>query len=361
MTGVEIRKTFESKVDKAYSKYLDNAKLNRIFKEAITSLAEQKWMGLSTQKEYDELRYMVKTEVELPVRGGRIHISPVAIQSMSAAAGLVRIKTVSEHNLIAGETVVFSGVDGIVTQPNIDGSMQVHSIVNGLEFNVLSSFISGQYTPFSGSVVVPNSLSDYLHIFAMMCKVPESMNLEITSSSRATPTTIILSKRANIRNGDKLIISSFSDPAVNGVRYAKHLTDNKVSLFLDKNLTMPVAGNGSNVSGGVVQRMWEEYGEPTFSNRKISKFEEPRPDSPKYETADGFIKIYPEGCKGVKVDYFAAPAKYIDVSDSTTDYELLFPAKFLYRLINEAIRIYSVPSRDPLLEAMTTREAQINK
>jgi hypothetical protein len=60
MTGLELKRIFDLQVDKDYTGYWDNIKLNRIFARALINAMEKIYRNLSEQGEYDELRGFIK-------------------------------------------------------------------------------------------------------------------------------------------------------------------------------------------------------------------------------------------------------------------------------------------------------------
>lgn len=68
MTGLEFSNVYDLKVDKAYSGFLSPAKKNRLFKEALVLAIETKYKDLQSQKTYDEITNLIKTnQVKVPV------------------------------------------------------------------------------------------------------------------------------------------------------------------------------------------------------------------------------------------------------------------------------------------------------
>ncbi|KKL16066.1 hypothetical protein LCGC14_2499310 [marine sediment metagenome] len=62
MVGTEFDIIFLNKIDESYSGYTNPAKKKRLFKEALILAIEEKYRQLDTQKEYDELSPVIKTE-----------------------------------------------------------------------------------------------------------------------------------------------------------------------------------------------------------------------------------------------------------------------------------------------------------
>jgi hypothetical protein len=363
MTGFEFSKEFQVRIDKAYSKYVDPAKQKRLFKRALYSLAEQKWAGLETQKEYDELRSMVSTEVSISTTGNILPVSPILVESITKSGNTLLVKTINKHNLKDFGKFTLSGVQGISTVPAINGVHTVGAIVSDTSFEFNVSTVAGNYVPDTGVLVHDFMVEDYMHLFAIRCEFVEPVGITIAKVIDRKPCVINLSKVSDLRDHDKVSISGHDQNVLNGVFYVKHHGGKAYSLFYDELLTEPVSGAlpSQNVSG-FVSKVFKRYADPITSDRKISPLDKPSIMNPKYETADGAIKIYPLNieCKGVVIDYFSKPPRFIDPEDDTLDLENIYPVKFLYRVLSEAVVLYATPSRDQLLEAMERRETQTN-
>jgi len=62
MVGTEFDRIVLNKIDESYSGYISPPKKKRLFKEALILAIEEKYRQLDTQKEYDELSPVIKTE-----------------------------------------------------------------------------------------------------------------------------------------------------------------------------------------------------------------------------------------------------------------------------------------------------------
>lgn len=356
LTGKEVLKITENKIDKSYSKYLDPTKWNRLFRMGLFNLSEKKYMGLSTQKEFDELRFAVKTDQVFQVRNSKISITPIIITNIVQNGLSVRITTLGDHNLLQNDVITISGVQGIVTIPNINSNFVVYAIVNASQFEVaVSSFISGPYVANTGSLTHSQMIADYLHLFAVKCQtVQDIRNLQVETVKNITPAVVTLSKPNNLATGEKIVISGSPNTSVNGTFFYEAINAKKGRLWKNEARTIPAICTPSTTHGGQVSRVFYNYAEPQYSDRKISAFEDVSADSPKNETADGFLKFMPDTSE-ITIDYYAKPSVQIDVTDDITDLELVYPAKFIYRLIDEVIAIYTLPSRDALLAQLNER------
>lgn len=122
MTGVEFYNQLQQKYDKAYSQYLDNAKANRLIKEAMYRLCDKLYSSLDTQKEYDELIEMIKNEVGVSVTSGKatlpsdyFHLFRIAFKYSDAViftAGTLSNEYVSSRHPLRKGDVVNSAQDG---------------------------------------------------------------------------------------------------------------------------------------------------------------------------------------------------------------------------------------------------------
>lgn len=357
-TGAEVLKITLAKIDKFYSKYLDPIKWNRIFRMALVNVSEKKYMGFTTQKELDELRFAIKANQVFPVRNSKISITPLIITDIVASSGSLTITTLTDHNLVVNDTVTVSGALGITTVPDVNGTFVITSVNNTNQFEVNVSFSSGTYTPNTGSLTHPQMIADYYHLLTVRCKTSQPFrNLMVSEVINRTPAIVVFNRHNNIATGDQIVISNHPNASVNGTWYYESINDIKGRLWQNSALTVPVLCTASTTVGGNINRVYYDYAEPLYSDRKISDFEYlGQYDNPKVETSDGILTFYPDTSE-IIIDYYSKPTTYIDVMDNILDLESVYPMKFIYRIIDEAILIYSIPSRDALLEQMVAREA----
>lgn len=360
-SGLDCYKDFLNRIDKSYSKFVDKVKLGRIFDRALSALGEQRWMGLVTQKQYDDLKFQVSTENIFQISNGNISISPLMVKNITRSGNVVILETLGKHNLSPLDLVTISDVQGFTTVPFINSTHTITGVPSStkIEFSVTAT--SGTHTPNTGSLIHDKLISDYIHLFALKAKFQEILPIKINKSINGNPCYVEFNKRVNLRDGDKLIISGYDDQLINGTRFVQYLTDFRFRLYLDKELTLPLTGvRGINILGGTVKKEIYNYASNWSSDDKISTFKTGTHENPVYETSDGAIKITPKDCQEVTVDYFSKPKIKIDLNDNTADLLLVYPFSFIDRLINEAVLLYAPIARDQLLEAQTGREIQRN-
>jgi hypothetical protein len=115
-------------------------------------------------------------------------------------------------------------------------------------------------------------------------------------------------------------------------------------------------------TGGVVKKQYYEYASLIPPDQKVSVIDIATVSLPKFEITENAISIWPQNktCIQAKIDYMIKPPRLIDPIDNTFDLENVYPVKFLYRVISEAVVLYSSPTRDQLLESSERREIQSN-
>lgn len=135
MTGLEFSNIFDLKIDKAYSGFLNPTKKNRLFKEALVLSIENKYKDLQSQKSYDEITMLIKTnqpfapvsnQVSLITTGTLVtdyeHLLAIKAKFLTSMPGLTVtgatnttpiILSVNALNVLrTGNSIVVSGVFG---------------------------------------------------------------------------------------------------------------------------------------------------------------------------------------------------------------------------------------------------------
>lgn len=363
MTGQEFFRDFQVRIEKAYSRFVDAVKAERLFKRALISVFDQKWAGLSSQKEYDELRSVLSSNTVLSPRDNNIQLSPLLITSLTISGNIVIVKTLSKHGLLFNDVVTISGVQGIVSVPAINSNHNVISIVSPYEFELQFSTVFGSYTADSGNVTHASMLPDYLHLFSIACKFEDTESYGISAVSNRTPVVITLSENTPIRSFDQVVISGHTQNILNGVFFVKYHTDKRFSLYYDEFLENPVVGAvNTDIESGSIKKIFYRYAEMLVPDQKINKLDIPEVSSPKFEITSNGISIMPTNrmCIEAKVDYMSKAKRFIDPTNNSLDLELIYPTKFLYRVMSEAVVLYSSPTRDQQLESSERREIQSN-
>jgi len=71
VTGLDLKRLFEDKIDNSYSDYVSDPKMQRAFDNAFLRIIENKYRGLDTQKEFDELSELMVIDRNIIVNNNR--------------------------------------------------------------------------------------------------------------------------------------------------------------------------------------------------------------------------------------------------------------------------------------------------
>jgi len=363
MTGSEFSSIFDLKIDKAYSGFLNSTKKDRLFKEALLLSIEKKYRGLDKEKEYDEISSAIKTNVTYSLNNNTIATAPIQITLISAVSTTVTVTTFNEHNLAIGDSGTIAGVTGGIT--NINGTFIVTSVISNFSFTFTASGApTGGYTLNSGYITYSKMISDYIHLLTVKTTFSQELQgVEIESISNSSPIVIMLEGQNNLRSGEMVLISGVSgNTNANGYRYIDKINKSRIGLYSDAKLTVPVSGNSKFFVGGTISRVSEKYATQYVSDTKISAFSRPTSSGPHYEIVRNKIKFYPltETCSSIAIDYISSNIRYILSTDTATDLEHYYPAKFLYYVADEAANLFAQSVKDGELFQTSDFELKTN-
>lgn len=242
-----------------------------------------------------------------------------------------------------------------------------HSGVNGTFYvkhhnNKTYSLYYDQFlnNPVPGSVIINNAPFTPLNV------IPYSFTVTSVSVSGNT-VTFTTSTPHLIQEGQEVRTTGFGGVGYNTTGIVSSVPSS--TAFTLQLITSGSAGTGTvsyyipgNNSGGIVNKIYYRYAEMLPPDQKIQVLDVADVFSPKFETTADCISIMPisRNCLEAKVDYIKKPSIFINPTDNIFDLENVYPVKFLYRVISEAVILYSSPSRDQLLESSERRETQSN-
>ncbi len=358
LTGQDVKLYFQQRADFSYTGYLDDQKLNKMFRNGIYLACDKKYLTLEEQKTFDEMAALITTKQVYQINNNQIATAPTPIVSIIQAGLALIVTTYFPHNLVTGDLVDLSNIQGVTTTPTVNGTFSVTTITPTKFRIIINSGSAAGYVANTGQVVHAKLIADYLHIYAVRCKFIEPLlGLVATRTQGFSPINVYFSARNKIRTYQQIQLANIS-PA-NGTWYARQLNHTGVSLWTDADLTSPSTG-GVDADGlsGRVNLVWYEDAKPKFADRNIDPYEKETVELPKFETAGKFLKFYPDNrvCSEITIAYFTKPPKELDVTDSTTDLELWYPAKFIYYMTDVILRLFSTPLRDTLLSQEVSQE-----
>lgn len=346
----------------SYSGYLNNSKANALFKNTMYVATDRKYLSQIDQKTFDEISAQITTESVFTINGNQIFTAPLLLTGVAGVVGTYTITTFFPHNFIQGDLVTFSDIQGAAN--GLNGlSLNVNSVISSTQFTVLTGALSVASIN-SGKVTSAKMVTDYMHLYAVKCKYSEPVTQRIVATSGISPISIRYSNKTQIRTGMQITLSGMLNANANGTWYVRQINNTVYDLYTDAALTIPSTG-GTTTSAvqGATSILWYEYAKPSFSDRKIDPYEQAQANLPQYESAGKFLKFYPRNltCSEITMDYIKVPQIFIDVADSTIDLSLYYPDKYLYWIIDQAIKLFSTPLRDPLLRQDINEELIVNR
>jgi len=348
-TGLDLSKLFDDKIDNSYSDYVSVAKKQRAFDNAFLRIIENKYRGMDTQKEFDELSELIVIDKEFEINNNRFRTVSVPVSSV-VTGPTTTFNFGAEHNLIVGDTFVVSDTVG---GTDVNDTFVVATAPTDTQVTATST-TSGTVTNNTGSASYGKMLPDYLHLLAMKCRMyTNGAGDDVYRMYVGTPGTIEFFTPVSLRNGERILVTelgaNMSSPAVGTEAYVKRVSEFKYELYSDEHLTTGVQVQGVYSSGTVVKEIEYEYGKYYPSDRRISDLGLPTIEKPKYNQSENFFKIFPSEhkCDKVTVDYVSKPAIDITVTDTVLDLENFYSKTLLYRLTDEAVKMFYQETRDP--------------
>jgi hypothetical protein len=369
-TGLDLSKLFDDKIDNSYSDYVSAPKKQRAFDNAFLRIIENKYRGMDTQKEFDELSELIVIDKEFNINNNRFRTTPAPIFIIQFGTPTV-ITFFAEHNLEPGDTfrvqnATFGGIGvaAINTTHVVATPPATPAYDPNFSVELVTPIPVGtNYDQSTGEVIYDKMLPDYLHLLAMKCRMyTNAVGDDVYRMYVGSPGVIEFFRPVSLRNGDRILFSemasSITAPLVSSEAYLKRISEFKYELYSDEHLITPIAIAGTYTSGTAVKEIEYEYGKYYPSDRRISNLGLPTISEPKYNQSENFFKVFPSEhkCDKVKVDYVSLPAINISVSDTLLDLENFYSKTLLYRLTDEAVKMFYQETRDPNQYTIADRE-----
>ena len=359
-TGLDLSKLFDDKIDNSYSDYVSAPKKQRAFDNAFLRIIENKYRGMDTQKEIDELSELIVIDKEFDINNNRFRTTPVPVYSIVFGTPTV-ITFWAEHNLEPGDTfrvqnATFEGIGvaAINTTHVVATPPATPAYDPNFSVELVTPIPVGtNYDQSTGEVIYDKMLSDYLHLLAMKCRMyTNAAGEDVYRMYAGNPGIIEFFTPVTLRDGERIIFSEM--PLNMGVSqydeaYLKRVSEFKYKLYSDEHLITPIEINGAYSSGAAVKEIEYSYGKYYPSDRRISHLGLPTIEETKYNQSENFFKVFPSEhkCDKVTVDYVSLPAINITVTDTFLDLENFYSQTLLYRLTDEAVKMFYQETRDP--------------
>jgi hypothetical protein len=237
------------------------------------------------------------------------------------------------------------------------------------QYEELATFIRTEvpYTPTVNKVsLTANSINHILSAKAKYLKQIEDM--VVVDASNSTPIIIETFNATNIRRGDIINISGIQgNVAANGEFYAVPLNKFKFALYASPGTSSPVAGSGTYVQSFNVlfQRVYYNYCQMLKADERANSWKGATVAFPLYEYSEQDVKFYPSNpTQGypveVTMNYVTSNVVYFQLQDNVVDYLLIYPEKFIYNVINFAVRSFDLSFRDYSAAQVVQQDIQNN-
>lgn len=372
LTAATLYDYLQQKIDKAYSRYMNPTRANRLLRESIFRVLEKKLDKPAEQQFYDELSALIKGErIYTPVTNtatrtfNAVSTSSMIIQSVGNSGGLsptITIISLLPHNLAPGSQVQVSNITGFTySAGNINGLWTVVTTANERTFTYVATganISGGGYTNTLGAFFYnpTGSIIDYDHLLTVRAKFLEAVNkpgtltpVAITGVSSAAQ-MVVTAANHNRRKGEKIVISDVTGTAPLTTNINAELTI--IAVPTVNTFIVNASGvGGTYTSGGSISSSHYNYCEVLRPDEEIAIFGEASYLYPRVKQFLKSLRFYADKlgervCSEIEITYVCLPAIEIDVNNVNTDLELYYTAKLLYFLADVAAQNFAGQIRD---------------
>jgi len=236
------------------------------------------------------------------------------------------------------------------------------------QYEELATFIRTE-VPFTPTVNKVSLTTNFInHVLSAKAKYLKQIeDMVVVGASNSTPIVIETFNATNIRRGDVIKISGIQgNVAANGEYYVLPLNKFKFALYSSPGTANPVAGSGTYVQSFNVlfQRVYYNYCQMVKADEKINSWKRATVAFPLYEYSEQDIKFYPSNDTDgypveVSMNFVLSNVVYFDLTDSF-DYLTIYPEKFIYNVINFAVRSFDLSFRDYSAAQVVQQDIQNN-
>lgn len=352
VTGLDLSKLFDDKIDNSYSDYVSVAKKQRAFDNAFLRVIENKYRGMDTQKEFDELSELLVIDRNVVVNNNRFRTKPIPLDSIVGTTFTFS----AEHNLVVSNT--FTVQD---TGTANDGlTFTVASVTN--EIVVVTTVPGVTVSSNTGSAVSTGvMIEDYLHLLAMkidMYSEYEKDQSYVYKAYSGTPGIIEFFRPVSMRTGD--MVYGTAGLLGSGFGYFKQISEFKYEVYSDEKMTIGVPFNNlpSVLPTSTVSKVYSCWGKYLPSDKRISESGRPTVSEPRYNQHKNFFLLHPQDMTtlSVSVDYVREPDVKVVIDNNTEDLTLFYSETLLNRLTDEAVKMFYQEVRDPNQYQVADRE-----
>lgn len=352
MTGLELYKLFQQTIDSSYTQYLDPAKANRLFKQALTNTIQQIYLNrLNNQNAFDELSYLIAVNQVYSLSANNTLFTgdyKLSIASLTNAGVNVTVTTTLPHGLQTGDKITFNNITGSNNITNFNGQTYTVTVTGKNTFTLVSTFSNtGAFS--AGEITFPEAITDYFHYLWAEATFTKPLNYNVVGSTNKTPIKILLDKRTSLRSYEKVVISGIvGNTNANGTFYLKQANEFEYLLYTDANLTVPARGNGDQVGAGKIAQVVSAELKFKRSDEKGSIFGLPTAEAPYFQQGKNQLIVLPltSKCDSIRMDYIRKPTFDIDTKDNTRDLSEFYSLPLQYQINDQAAKIFAISARD---------------
>lgn len=353
-TGAQLSQDLDIRVRQTNAgAYLSPARKNYVVGKAVTDMLEERYRSISKQSSVDEISKLIKTYQPFTPYNEQVLTKPLHISTIVNTTGNIYQVTFDRpHNFdfvnFPNIDITFSGVEG-GTYTDLNGNTYTASIpATNITTSCLITVagLSGTYTLNTGEISGDYWLSEYYHLLTTSVECLKNQNVNILGVKIGTKCTITVGTN-NIRTGERLRFSGFNGlTGLTGYKYVKLSGERKFVVYDDVNLTVATVVTGTWTSGGVIERVHNEYCEPLLSDQKISAYGATE-HFPLFEINDDRLRCYTSDVNSnpyitnIKyyVDYIVRQAQ-INIEDTTTDLLQMYNQNMCNEIIERAALIW---------------------
>ena len=367
VTGLDLSKLFEDKIDNSYSDYVSDEKMQRAFDNAFLRIIENKYRGMDTQKEFDELSELMVIDKSLLINNDRFRTVAVPIASVTIGT-TTTFTFAAEHNLVEDDTFTVSDVLGTSTGVNETHTVTAVSIISDTVIE-LATASTGTATANTGSATTQHlstdsMLPDYLHVLAIKSYMYDTSTDGYSpyKVQAGTPGIVEFFRPNKIRSGDYVHSVELSETNPQAFVILKQINEFKYEIYnaSDRTMNTPITVTvaPTNPSAYVLRPIEENWAKYLQSDRRISQSGKPTINEPRFNQHKNFILMHPQGatCPAVDIDYIRKPKVVVDVTDSILNLNLFYSETLLNRLTDEAVKMFYQEVRDPNQYQIADRE-----
>lgn len=326
--------------------YFSEARQAMCIRMAIVKLLEAYSLNSANQPSVDGISKLVKTYEPYTPNNNQVLLKPLAIINAVITSGTELTITFDRaHNLDLSipHDILIRNVQGTITPINGVTFTSVVAAGTTTTLVVSQTGMSGTYTA-GGEAIGSDWLAEYYHLLAVGTKHREILPTVVLSVNSAM--SMLTIGENNIRTELMRFSNFVGMTGLSGNFYVKPIGERKIQLFTDEARTQRATFSGTYAGNGKIERIFDKYCEPLWSDQKIDSSEA---DClfPLAETNNNRLRVYTSNMNLNQsitqllyyVDYITVQAE-IDTTNTTIDLLQTYNMEFINQIIEKAAEIF---------------------